>query len=173
MAGITYDRIEHDGIQWPCPAKDHPGTSTLFLDKFNTQNGKALLNPVDHVEQSEQPTHEHPFLLNSGRILYHYHTATMSRRNKALTAFVNESYVLMHPFDVEKKGLKEGDKVRLSNDRGELETFLRSSEEVVEGELFMPWHFYEAPVNKLTRAELDPYSKIAPFKLSACKVEKV
>jgi len=173
MAGITYERIEHDGIQWPCPSKDHPGTSTLFLDKFNTKNGKALLNPVDHVEQSEQPTPEFPFLLNSGRILYHYHTATMSRRNKALTDFINESYVLMHPFDVEKKGLKEGDKVRLSNDRGELETFLKSSEEVVEGELFMPWHFYEAPVNKLTRAELDPYSKIAPFKISACKVEKV
>src|SRR6056297_1496438 len=173
MAGITYERIEHDGIQWPCPSKDHPGTSTLFLDKFNTKNGKALLNPVDHVEQSEQPTPEFPFLLNSGRILYHYHTATMSRRNKALTDFINESYVLMHPFDVEKKGLKEGDKVWLSNDRGELETFLKSSEEVVEGELFMPWHFYEAPVNKLTRAELDPYSKIAPFKISACKVEKV
>ena len=173
MAGISYDRIEQEGIQWPCPTPDHPGTGTLFLDKFNTKSGKALLNPVDHAEQSEKATREFPFILNSGRILYHYHTSTMSRRNKALTDFANESYVLMNPVDAEKNGLKEGQKVRLSNNRGELETWLKPSDEVAEGELFMPWHYHESPVNKLTRGELYPYSKIAPFKLSACKVEKV
>lgn len=173
MAGISYDRIEQEGIQWPCPTPDHPGTGTLFLDKFNTKSGKALLNPVDHAEQSEKATREFPFILNSGRILYHYHTSTMSRRNKSLTDFANEPYVLMNPIDAEKNGLKEGEKVRLSNNRGELETWLKPSDEVAEGELFMPWHYHESPVNKLTRGELDPYSKIAPFKLSACKVEKV
>lgn len=173
MAGITYERIEQHGIQWPCPSKDHPGTSTLFLDQFNTKSGKALLNPVDHVEQTEQPTHEFPFILNSGRILYHYHTSTMSRKNKSLTDFANKPYVLMNHADAEKNGLKDGDKVRLSSNQGELETYLQCSDQVAEGELFMPWHYFESPVNKLTRSELDPYSKIPPFKLSACKVKKV
>ena len=173
MAGISYDKIDVQGIQWPCPDKNHPGTSTLFLEKFNTPDGRAILNPVDYIEQAERPTKEFPFILNSGRILYQYHSSTMSRKNKALNDFVNESYVLMNHIDVYKQGLKSNEKVRLSNNRGELETTLRESHEVAVGELFMPWHFSEALVNNLTRAELDPHSKIAPFKLSACKVEKV
>jgi formate dehydrogenase alpha subunit len=173
MAGISYDRIEVEGIQWPCSEADHPGTPTLFLDRFNTPDGKAVLNPVDYTEQTEKRSDKYPFILNSGRILYQYHSSTMSRKNKALNDFANEAYVLMNMIDVDNLGLKNGDRVRLSNDRGELETTLRESSEVSVGELFMPWHFSEALVNNLTRAELDPHSKIAPFKLSACKVEKV
>ncbi|MDT8401381.1 MAG: formate dehydrogenase subunit alpha [Bacteroidales bacterium] len=173
MKGISYDRIEHEGIQWPCPDKNHPGTATLFLEKFNTPDGKASLNPVDHIEQTEKTSKEYPFILNSGRILYQYHSATMSRRNKALNDYANEAYILMNMIDADNFGFKTGDKVRVSNARGELETVLRESDEVAVGELFMPWHFSEALVNNLTRAELDPYSRIAPFKLSACKVEKI
>ncbi|MBS0010697.1 MAG: molybdopterin oxidoreductase family protein, partial [Bacteroidales bacterium] len=157
----------------PCPDKEHPGTATLFLDKFNTPNGRARLNPVDHIEQTEKTTKDLPFILNSGRILYQYHSSTMSRRNKALNDFANEAYVLMNIIDADNFGFKDGDKVRISNSRGELVTVVRESDEVAIGELFMPWHFSEALVNNLTRADLDPYSKIAPFKLSACKVEKV
>ena len=170
MAGISYDRIENGGIQWPCPDKSHPGTSTLFIEKFNTPNGKGKLNPVDYVAQNEKTSKEYPFLLNSGRILFQYHSATLSRKNDALNAFANESYVLMHPNDAQKNKLTNGIKVKLISLRGELETTLKISEEVLEGELFMPWHFSESLVNNLTRDELDPHSKIAPFKLSACKV---
>ncbi len=170
MAGISYDRIENGGIQWPCPDKSHPGTSTLFIEKFNTPNGKGKLNPVDYVAQNEKTSKEYPFLLNSGRILFQYHSATLSRKNDALNAFANESYVLMHPNDAQKNKLTNGIKVKLISPRGELETTLKISEEVLEGELFMPWHFSESLVNNLTRDELDPHSKIAPFKLSACKV---
>lgn len=173
MKGISYDRIEHEGIQWPCPKSNHPGTSTLFLDKFNTDNGKAKLNPVDHIEQSEKASKEYPFILNSGRILYQYHSSTMSRRNKVLNDYANEAYVLMNMIDADNYGFKTGDRVRISNSRGELVTSLHESDQVAIGELFMPWHFSEALVNNLTRAELDPYSKIAPFKLSACKVEHI
>jgi formate dehydrogenase alpha subunit len=173
MSGISWKRIDHEGIQWPCPDAEHPGTSTLFLDKFNTPDGKAVLNPVDYTEQTEKPTAQYPFMLNSGRILYQYHSSTMSRRNKVLNDFANESYVLMNMIDADRLGLRNGDRVKLSNSRGELETTLRESTEVAVGELFMPWHFSEAMVNNLTRAELDPYSRIAPFKLSACMVEKV
>ncbi|MFP4023062.1 MAG: formate dehydrogenase subunit alpha [Thiohalospira sp.] len=173
MGGISYDRIEHQGIQWPCPAKDHPGTSTLFLDKFNTPNGKAILNPVEYIPQTEKTSKEFPFIMNTGRILYHYHTSTMSRKNKALTDFANESYVLMNPGDVVKYNLKDGQKVKVSSKQGELETTLEASAQVAEGELFMPWHYAESPVNRLTRGDLDPFSKIAAFKLTACKVEKI
>ncbi len=172
MAGISYDRIEHQGIQWPCPTKDHPGTSTLFLDKFNTPNGKGILNPVEYIPQSEKASKEYPFILNSGRILYHYHTATMSRKNKSLTDFINESYILMNPGDVVKFGFTDGEKVKVTSKQGELETTLQASDQVAEGELFMPWHFSESPVNRLTRSDLDPFSKIAAFKLTACKVVK-
>jgi len=173
MAGINHTRLENKGIQWPCPTKDHPGTATLFLERFNTPSGKAKLNPVEHVDQKERADNEFPFILNSGRILYQYHSATMSRRNKALNDFANEAYVLMNPSDAAKFEYPEGIKVRLVSRRGELETSLRISDEVAPGELFMPFHYSESPVNKLTRDELDPHSRIAPFKLSACRVETV
>jgi len=96
----------------------------------------------------------------------------MSRKNGSLNAFANESYVLMNPVDADNHKFRTGDKVILKNKRGELITNLRVSGEVAIGELFMPWHYSESLVNKLTRAELDPYSKIAPFKLSAVSIEK-
>ena len=172
LAGISYDRIEREGIQWPCPTRDHPGTGTLFLDKFNTPSGKAILNPVDYISQTEKTDAAYPFLLNTGRILYQYHTCTMSRRNKALTDFANQSYVLMHPDDVAKLGLKKGERLKIVSRQGEIGTRLKVSAEVLPGELFMPFHYGESPVNALTRHVLDPLSKIAPFKLTACRVEK-
>jgi len=173
FAGISYDRLEHHGIQWPCPDKDHPGTATLFMEKFNTPNGLGKLHPVDYAEQTERANAKYPFVLNTGRILYQYHSSTMSRRNKALNDFANEAYLLMHPDDAERFGFHEGDMVKITSRRGEIETAVRISEEVLQGELFMPFHFSEAPVNRLTRDELDPYSKIAPFKISAVRVEKL
>ena len=172
MAGISFDRIEVEGIQWPCPTKDHPGTSTLFLDKFSTPSGKAILHPVDYVPQTEKASADYPFLLNTGRILYQYHTGTMSRRTKALTDYANKSYVLMHPNDATKLGLKNGVRVMIASRQGEIVTRLEISDEVLPGELFMPFHYSESPVNALTRDELDPDSKIAPFKLTACNVQQ-
>jgi len=173
MAGISYDRIEREGIQWPCPTRDHPGTGTLFLDTFNTPGGRAILRPVDYVPQTEKADADYPFLLNTGRILYQYHSGTMSRRNKTLTDYADKSYVLMHPDDATKLGLKNGVRVKIASRQGEIATLLKVSDEVLPGELFMPFHYGESPVNELTRDELDPDSKIAPFKLTACKVEIV
>ena len=173
MSGINYDRLKNGGIQWPCLSPEDPGTSTLYLQKFSTPSGKAKLNPVDFVSQNETTTDKYPYLLNSGRILYQYHTATMSRKCDSLNSFANEAFVMMHPKDAIKAGLTNGEMVRVFNIRGELQTKLTISDEVLEGELFMPWHYAEARVNNLTRDELDPFSKIAPFKLSAVNVEKV
>lgn len=171
MAGINWDRIEKQGIQWPCPDKDHPGTGTLFTERFNTPDGKAKINPVRFTEQTERPSEKFPFILNTGRILYQYHSSTMSRKSNPLNIFSNDPYVLINHSDLVKYGFRDGDKVRVWNDRGTLISTLRASSEVAQGELFMPWHYSESPVNNLTRNELDPFSKIAPFKLSACNIE--
>jgi formate dehydrogenase alpha subunit len=173
MGGITYERLEKGSIQWPCPSPDHPGTPTLYLENFNTPTGRGKLFPVEYSPQNEKVDGEYPLMLNSGRLLYHYHTATMTRRTKALRDFVNEASVLMHPNDAAREMITEGCKVRLESRRGVIETTARISEEVLEGEVFMPWHFTESQVNRLTRDELDPYSKIAPFKLSAVRVTRI
>ncbi len=130
MAGISYSRLEEGSIQWPCPTNDHPGTPTLYLERFNTPTGRGRLFPVDYVPQNEFTDSEYPLMLNSGR-------------------------------------------VKVESRRGELETQVRISEEVLIGEVFMPWHFTESQVNRLTRDELDPYSRIAPFKLSAVRIHKI
>jgi len=173
MAGISYSRLEQGSIQWPCPGKNHPGTPTLYLDRFNTPTGRGKLFPVDYLPQSEKVDGEYPLMLNSGRLLYHYHTATMSRRTKALREFVDEAYIQLNPNDAGKYGLNNGSMVKIESRRGELETRVRISDEVLEGEVFMPWHFTESQVNRLTRDELDPYSRIAPFKLSAVRIRKI
>lgn len=173
MGGINFERLEQGSIQWPCPSPDHPGTPTLYLDTFNTPTGRGKLFPVEYTPQNEKVDGEYPLMLNSGRLLYHYHTATMTRRTKALRDFVDEAFALMHPNDAAREGITEGCRVRLESRRGVIETTARISEEVLEGEVFMPWHFTESQVNRLTRDELDPYSKIAPFKLSAVRVTRI
>lgn len=173
VGGITYQRIEHEGIQWPCPTEDHAGTSTLFLEKFNTPSGKAKIIPVDYQPQDEIATEEFPIIMNSGRMLYHYHSATLSRKSDILNAYADKSYVIMNPNDAERLGIKDGDEVLVSSPRGDLKTHAMVRDEVLTGEAFMPWHFHESPVNALTRSEFDPQSKIAPFKYSAVRIEKV
>jgi formate dehydrogenase alpha subunit len=173
MAGISYERIEHEGIQWPCPSPGHPGTATLFLKRFNTPNGKAVLHPVEYAEQNELPDEAYPLVLSSGRILYQYHTTTMSRRNSTLNDYDHKPFVLMHSTDAAKTSLSDGSRVRLVSRRGKIETTLRVSDGVAPGELFMPFHYRESAVNKLTRDELDPLSRIAPFKYTACRVEAI
>lgn len=173
FGGIDYGRLERgEDLAWPCPTPAHPGTPTLYLDRFNTQSGKAKLHPVAWKPQAEPACDRFPFTLNTGRILYQYHTATMSRKS-ALSAFANEPYCLMHPDDAARLALPDRARVRISSRRGAIETTLRVSAEVAPGELFMPFHFAESPVNALTRDELDPISKIAPFKCTAVRVEAV
>jgi len=173
MAGISYERLEQGSIQWPCPDKDHPGTPTLYTDSFNTATGRGKLFPVEYVPHKEKLDGEYPMILNSGRLLYHYHTATMTRRTKALKDFADKAYVQVHPADAARYNIKDGSRVKIESRRGMLETIVHISEDVLEGEVFMPWHFTESQVNRLTRDELDPFSKIAPFKLSAVRISRI
>ncbi len=173
MSGISYSRLDKEGIQWPCFTKNHPGTPTLWLEKFNTPTGKAKLFPVDYVPQNEQPSKEYPFILNSGRLLYQYHSATMSRRCDTLNSYVNKPYVLINIEDAEALNIKDNTTLKLTSKQGMLTVDAKVTTGVSKGELFMPWHFEEARLNRLTRSEKDPYSKIAALKYTACKIDVI
>jgi len=171
VAGISYRRLEAHGIQWPCPTADHPGQRTLFLERFNTPDGLARIMPVAYASGAEEPDAEYPLVLNTGRILYQFHSSTMSLRSAPLATFASESYLLMHTDDALRYDLPDGAKVRVLSRRGELTTTLKIDDGVIPGETFMPFHYPDAQVNRLTRDELDPSSRIAPLKLSAVRVE--
>ncbi len=168
--GIHHSRLVPDGLQWPCPSDDHPGTVYLHKEKFS--RGLGRFHPVDFIPPAELPDEEYPFILSTGRILFHYHTGTMSRRAEALNALVNEGYAEIHPNDAARLGLVQDGMVRVSTRRGEIETKVKATERVAEGSVFVPFHFAEAAANRLTNDALDPKAKIPELKVAACQIEK-
>ncbi len=169
--GIHHSRLVPDGLQWPCPRDDHPGTVYLHKGKFS--RGLGRFHPVDFIPPAELPDEEYPFILSTGRILFHYHTGTMSRRAEALNAFVNEGYAEIHPNDAARLGLEQDGLVRVRTRRGEITTKVKATEMVAEGSVFVPFHFAEAAANRLTNDALDPKAKIPELKVAACQIEKV
>jgi len=169
--GIHHARLAPNGLQWPCPTDDHPGTPFLHRDRFSRGLGK--FHPVDFIPPAELPDDEYPLILSTGRILYHYHTGTMSRRVDALNAYVNEGYAEIHPEDARRIGLKDGGLVRVRTRRGEITTRVRATERVALGSVFVPFHFAEAAANRLTNDALDPTAKIPEFKVAACRIDKI
>lgn len=169
--GVHHRRLVPNGLQWPCPNDEHPGTRFLHKDKFSRGRGK--FHPVDFIPPAELPDRDYPFILSTGRILFHYHTGTMSRRVDALNAYVNEGYAEVHPEDARRLGLEDGGLVRVRTRRGEIMTKVRATERVAEGSVFIPFHFAEAAANRLTNDALDPKSKIPEYKVAACAMEKV
>jgi formate dehydrogenase major subunit len=172
--GISFERIEKLGsLQYPVPHKDHPGTTFLFADTFPTPDGKALLVPVEYLPPNELPDEEYPFVLNTGRQMYHWHTGTMTRRSAGLDAREPTPVVDMHAADALALGVNEGDTVRVTSRRGSMLIGVRVSDRQAKGQIFIPMHFREAAANLLTNPKLDPYAKIASFKVSAVKIEAV
>jgi formate dehydrogenase alpha subunit len=167
--GITPERID-EGLQWPCPSEDHPGTQ--YLHKGTFSRGRGSFTPVDFIPPAELPDEEYPFILSTGRILFHYHTGTMSRRTAALNAFVNEGYMEISPEDAHNLDIADSDYVTVSTRRGEIKIKAKISDRVFPGLVFIPFHFSEAPANKLTNDALDPKAKIPELKVAACKVAK-
>ncbi len=168
-AGITYDRIGDQGLQWPCPNPDHPGTPILHVGKFS--RGLGLFSAVDWQPPAEEPDETYPFILTTGRVLYHYHTTSMTRRSAGLTAIYPAPLVEINPDDAARLGIADGQRVRLSSRRGSVEAEALVSPRTDPGVVFMAWHFAEAAANKLTIAALDPVGKIPQFKVCAIKVE--
>jgi formate dehydrogenase major subunit len=168
-AGITYDRLDKAGIQWPCPNSSHPGTKFLHADRFS--RGLGLLSAIEFKPPAEVPDAEYPFVMTTGRVLYHYHTATMSRLSKGIMERCPESLVEINPKDADKLGLTDGQFVKVSSRRGSVQVKATVTERVSDGTIFMNFHFREAAVNLLTNPALDPIAKIPEYKVCAVKVE--
>jgi len=169
--GITYDRIERKGLQWPCPDKNHPGTPVLHREKFT--RGKGLFSPVEYIAPVENPDAEYPFVLTTGRVLYHYHTGTMTRHSQGLNEIYPQGVVEINPEDAVKLHINTGDMVEVSSRRGSVKVKAEISERPLPGVVFMTFHFKEAAANLLTIDALDPVAKIPEFKVCAVRINGV
>lgn len=170
-AGITYDRIGEQGLQWPCLTVDHPGTPILHVGKFS--RGLGHLSAVEWQPPAEEPDEEYPFIFTTGRVLYHFHTGSMTRRSEGLDAIFPDPVVEINAADATRLGVVDGQPVRISSRRGTVEAAALVSSMTDPGVVFMPFHFAEAAANKLTIAALDPTGKIPELKVCAVKVEAV
>jgi formate dehydrogenase alpha subunit len=170
-AGITYPRLEAGGLQWPCPTPEHPGT--VYLHKGQFAKGKGTFFAIDHRDPAEMPDADYPLILTTGRLLYQYHTGTMSRKAEGLVEKAPECRVEIAPGDAIDFGVKDGDPVRVKTRRGEIVARAQISPKAVAGTIFLPFHYFEASANKLTNAALDPVAKIPEYKVCAVNLEKV
>ncbi len=168
--GVTYDRLEGDGLCWPCPAADHPGTKFLHQGKFS--RGKGLFHGIEYRPPAEQPDEDFPLWFTTGRVFTHYHTGTMTRNSPSLHHEMAEGYVEIHPEDAAELGLKDGELAVVSSRRGTVETRVFVTDRVEKGTAFMPFHFVEAAANVLTNTARDEIAKIPEFKVCAVKIQK-
>ncbi|MEA2086592.1 MAG: formate dehydrogenase subunit alpha [Candidatus Caldatribacteriota bacterium] len=168
--GVVFERIEDIGLQWPCPSKEHPGTPYLHKGKFSRDKGKFFA--IEFKEPAELPDADYPFILTTGRTIFHYHTGTMTRKTEALNREVPTGYIEINSKDAEKLNITEGEKVFVKSRRGKIEVKVLKTGKVPEGVVFIPFHFTESPANMLTNSAFDPVAKIPELKVCAVKVEK-
>jgi assimilatory nitrate reductase catalytic subunit len=172
-AGISYERIAaEDGVFWPCPSPEHPGTPRMFLDRFATPDGRARFVAVEHRSVAEDVDEEYPVYLTTGRLLQHYQSGTQTRRVPALSAAQPEPMLEVHPDLAELHDLAEGDRVRVISRRGIAEALVRITESIRPDTVFMPFHWGgRGSVNLVTNPALDPISKMPEFKVCAVRLE--
>jgi formate dehydrogenase alpha subunit len=170
FAGISYDRIEHEGIHWPCPTAEHPGTPILHREQFT--RGKGLFHAIDYIEPAEMIDDEYPLYLTTGRLLYQYHTGTMTMRTAGLNEIAPEAFVEISPQDARKFKMEQGALVNIASRRGNIQARIKISRKAVNGTVFIPFHYAAAAANRLTNAALDPISGIPEYKVCAVKVSK-
>jgi formate dehydrogenase major subunit len=172
LAGITYERLRKEvGVTWPCPEPGHPGTTVLFTETF--PRGRGRFAPAEWIPAKELPDEEYPFVLNTGRVLEHWHTGTMTRRARALDAIAPTPFVDIHPDDAARLGLADGDPVRVESRRGAIVVPARVTSRVDPGNVFIPFHYREAAANLLTIDALDPTAKIPEFKYCAVRLTSI
>ncbi|MCL7957041.1 MAG: formate dehydrogenase subunit alpha [marine benthic group bacterium] len=169
--GLTYENLGLTGKLWPCPDPETgDGIQVLMGDTFPTPNGLGKFVPCEFEPAKELPDEEYPFVLNTGRLLEHWHTGTMTRRSRALHEIAPVPEVEMHASDLAMLELSDGDRVTVTSRRGEITLTARESVRMTAGSVFIPFHFREAAANVLTIDELDPHGKIPEFKFCAVKV---
>ena len=169
--GITYDRLQGDGLQWPCPNTEHPGTKFLHQGRFT--RGKGLFSAIEYKPAAEKADEEYPFELTTGRVHVHYHTGTMTRNSPSLEREINECFLEIHPDDASELKVGEGDWVVVASRRGSVPTRVKLTDIAGRKKVFMPFHFLESRANILTNPIFDPIAKIPEFKVCAVKIEKI
>jgi formate dehydrogenase major subunit len=172
MAGIKYSRIEGDGLQWPCPTIDHPGTTFLHKDG-NFTRGKGLFATVEYTPPAEVADEEYPMVLSTGRRLAQYCAATQTSRSKGINELYGEETADISFEDAEALGVADGEKVRVLSRRGKIEVKARVTKEVPKGLVWMSFHFQEGNSNWLTNDVYDPITLTAEYKACAVRVEKI
>jgi formate dehydrogenase major subunit len=171
---LSYDNLGLTGKLYPNPDPEHSdGTVVMFTEKFNTNDGLAHLVPAEWLPAKELPDERYPFVLNTGRMLEHWHTGSMTRRSYALDAIAPKALVFVNPDDAAQLGLADGDLARVSSRRGTIELEVKVSHREARGNCFIPFHFREAAANLLTIDEIDPFGKIPEYKFCAVSIEPV
>ena len=170
IAGITWDRLEREhAVTYPCKVEGDPGTRVVFVDDFPRTGGRGKFVPADIIPANERPDSQYPFVLITGRQLEHWHTGSMTRRASVLDAIEPDPVALVHPLDLALLGGQPGDLITLASRRGEVTLYARADDSSPRGAIFVPFCYYEAAINKLTNAALDPFAKIPEFKYCAIK----
>ena len=170
-AGMSYARLAANGLQWPCPTPEHPGTVFLHKDRFS--RGKGAFTAIDYKPPAEVVDAEYPMWLSTGRSFAHYHSGSMTRVSPSLHQEVPEGYVEISPTDAKTMAIKDGERVKVSSRRGEIQIKAKISGKVNRGVVFIPFHFAETAANVLTNPAYDPVAKIPEYKVCAVKVEKL
>ena len=171
--GISYSRLDPDGLHWPCPTAEHPGTPILHREKFAMPDGLGVFSPIEWKPPAEVPDAEYPFVLTTGRVIWQWHTGTMTRRSWSLEKEAPIGWIEINTEDAKELGIKDQEVVRASTRRGSIDIPARVTPEIVKGVMFIPFHYREHPANRLTHNALDPIAKIPEFKACAVKVEKI
>jgi len=167
--GMSYSRLARHGMRWPCPDAKHRGTKIMHSREFT--RGKGRFYPIAYIEPAEMPDVDYPLILTTGRMLYQYHSGSMSRRSAALDEYTPTGWAELNPSDARRLGIREGEPIALTSRRGSVRTTARLSRRSPKGVVFMSFHFAEEAVNKLTNPALDKEGKIPEFKVCAVKVE--
>jgi|AntRauTorckE6833_2_1112554.scaffolds.fasta_scaffold00175_32 formate dehydrogenase major subunit/formate dehydrogenase alpha subunit len=169
--GVHHERLGEAGLQWPCLDDNHPGTK--FLHEGNFSRGKGKFNSTTYIPPAEEADEEYPYIMMTGRMLYHFHTGTMTRNSKSIDNHSPDAYVEINLKDAKELGIENRDRVKVRSRRGEVETYAKVGDRVRKGQIFMPFHYAESPANRLTNPVLDQDAKIPELKVTAVQVEKI
>jgi predicted molibdopterin-dependent oxidoreductase YjgC len=172
-AGITYHRLDGVGLQWPCRSEEDPGTPYLHKGKFARPNGKGQFVPLTYKASAEITDDEYPLILTTDRSLYHYHSATLTRRVGGLEELDGQEWLKLSPTDAARYGIQDGDWLKVYSRRGYVKVRAKVTDICPSGVCSMTFHFHESPTNEITNPALDPVAKIPETKVTAVRVEVI
>ncbi|WP_270278234.1 formate dehydrogenase subunit alpha [Enterococcus faecalis] len=171
FGGINYERLEKESLQWPCRSLTDPGTPIMHVGSF--ARGKGLFKAIPYKQAQELPDEEYPYLMSTGRMLYHYNTRAMTGRTEGINQIANHSYIEINAVDAQALGIQEGDKVEVHSRRGKIETYAAVGNRVFPQEVFMTFHFPDGNVNEITNAVFDDIATIPEYKICAVAIKPV